>query len=417
MRFWGRRFVEFCVFCLLAGAAQTAIFASESSAFQSGRKWNGKTVRLLLSQSLIRQSAAIKTGSDVDKAARSAAGEWQRAANIQMVFGVSDLESVSHPRSGGDGTSLVTVASTSENLSLFPDGERSAPAYTRLFFDRRGSIVEADVVLNPYIQFSTDGTPETYDLQSVLTHEFGHVLGLGHSPAAAATMFGRLSPTREGTNRGLVARTLAISDISAIRSVYGPEGDDIACCASVLGTVGSGTGGPGVVWAEEVDSGRIVAAVEARGGDFDLSGFALGRYRLLSQMPGRRGASMIMEKEFDLPTAIRRAPDTLPIEADITRIGTNGELGVLPVTMDRGGSFEIFIGGLGLDPARVRFGVSGSLISVADGSVKPVKFEGGLDAVALVVTVDPNTPDGEYSVFVESSSGARRYLLGSISVE
>ena len=126
---------------------------------------------------------------------------------------------------------------------------------------------------------------------------------------------------------------------------------------------------------------------------------------------------MIMEKEFDLPTAIRRTPTTSPIESDITRIGTNGELGVLPVTMNQGGSYEVYIGGSGLDPARVRFGVSGSLISVADESVRQVKFEGGLDAVALVVTVDPNTPDGEYSVFVESSSGARRYLLGSISVE
>ena len=268
MRFWRRRIGEFCVYCVLAVTANTAVLASEPAAMQPGRKWNGNAVRLFVSESLRQQSIAIKAGTDIDSTVKAAAAPWENASDIQLSFADSALESVSSSRSGGDGTSLITVAATSENLALFPEQENSAPAYTRLFYDRRGAIKEADVVLNPYIQFSSDETPGTFDLQSVLTHEFGHVLGLRHSPVASATMFGRLSPNRERTTKGIEARTLTASDISAVRAVYGPGSSVVECCAAVLGTLLGPIGSTGVVWAEDADSGRLVAADEFGNGSF-----------------------------------------------------------------------------------------------------------------------------------------------------
>jgi hypothetical protein len=46
-----------------------------------------------------------------------------------------------------------------------------------------GALVEADIFLNSFFDWSTAaaGEPDKYDVQSILTHEVGHLLGLGHS--------------------------------------------------------------------------------------------------------------------------------------------------------------------------------------------------------------------------------------------
>ncbi len=417
MQNWRRRIAEFCVYCLLAVTVNTAVLASEPTALQAGRKWNGSTVRLLISGSLRQQSTAIKAGTDIDAAVKAAVSPWETSVDIRLVFTDSTLESVSNSRSGGDGASLITVAATSENLALFPEQENSAPAYTRLFYDRRGAIIEADVVLNPYIQFSSDETPGTFDLQSVLTHEFGHVLGLKHSPVVSATMYGRLSPNRERSTKGIEARTLAASDISAARAIYGPGSSVAECCAAVLGTLSGPIGATGVVWVEEADSGRLVAAEEYGNGSFNLSGFAPGRYRLLAQGARQRGATQIFEKDVDLPASVRKTLVAPATDAEITLIGTNGELGVLSVNLTKGNSQQIFIGGTGLDPSKVTFGTSSRHLSIAAESTFPMNFGGAVTAAALTIAVDSDTPSGQYSIFVETASGARKYLLGGLTID
>lgn len=46
-----------------------------------------------------------------------------------------------------------------------------------------GALVEADIFLNSFFDWSTaaNGEANRFDVQSILTHEIGHVLGLGHS--------------------------------------------------------------------------------------------------------------------------------------------------------------------------------------------------------------------------------------------
>ena len=63
-------------------------------------------------------------------------------------------------------------------------------ATTVVHLDGLGRYHDADVHLNSVnYRFSIDGRPGTVDLRSVLTHEFGHALGLGHSVDARATMY------------------------------------------------------------------------------------------------------------------------------------------------------------------------------------------------------------------------------------
>lgn len=50
------------------------------------------------------------------------------------------------------------------------------------------SIDEADMGINARFAWSTNGTDD-FDPQTVLIHELGHMLGLGHSGIPEAAMF------------------------------------------------------------------------------------------------------------------------------------------------------------------------------------------------------------------------------------
>ena len=75
----------------------------------------------------------------------------------------------------------------------------NAAAITTVFYidkpgdSRDGELVEADIVINADgFSFSSDGTPGLVDLESVMTHEFGHYLGLAHT---CYTNAGAVSPS------------------------------------------------------------------------------------------------------------------------------------------------------------------------------------------------------------------------------
>src|SRR5215203_843636 len=145
-------------------------------------KWPRKTIEVSLSTSLLSPGANIKPDSDVVGAARRALARWSSLTNINFVVGWSAVTSVS-AADAGDGTNLLTIAITAENESF---NSLSTTGRTRVFFDpATGNIAEADISINPRpraedgteLQFSTDGTPGTYDLEATFTHEIGHLLG------------------------------------------------------------------------------------------------------------------------------------------------------------------------------------------------------------------------------------------------
>jgi len=87
-----------------------------------------------------------------------------------------------------------------------------------------GEILDADIEINNEIEFSTaDEVPAaSFDLQSVLTHEIGHFLGLAHSNAGETVM---LVEYREGSNY----RSLRADDIDAVCDIYGPLDPSSIC--------------------------------------------------------------------------------------------------------------------------------------------------------------------------------------------
>ena len=155
----------------------------------------------------------------------------------------------------------------------------------------RQEINEADIAINPYpysaedvpLQFSTDGTPGTYDLESTFAHEIGHLLGLSHSGVIAATM--QASQALNGTY-GLPAiteRTLSEADLVAVRGVYG------RCekSGSVDGRIQNSIEGKFLpanathVWMEDLASGRVIASsLTTPSGKFSINCVPAGDYRV-----------------------------------------------------------------------------------------------------------------------------------------
>jgi len=84
-----------------------------------------------------------------------------------------------------------------------------------------GVIIDADVVVNVGgFRFAAGETctAEAYDLQGVLTHEVGHVIGLDHSAVAEATMFATSSPG------DCHLRELHPDDVAGFCATYEPIG-------------------------------------------------------------------------------------------------------------------------------------------------------------------------------------------------
>lgn len=81
-----------------------------------------------------------------------------------------------------------------------------------------GRILDADVEINSYrTNITTSNTNVGADLDSIVTHESGHFLGLAHSPVQDATMFANYTPA------SLDIRTLAPDDEDGICAAYPPS--------------------------------------------------------------------------------------------------------------------------------------------------------------------------------------------------
>ncbi|MDH4282558.1 MAG: M10 family metallopeptidase domain-containing protein [Myxococcales bacterium] len=94
-------------------------------------------------------------------------------------------------------------------------------AFTVVWSDTgTGEILDADMLINDtrrWARCPTDGSCTEFDLDSVVTHEAGHFIGIGHSLVRDATMFNEASPAGD-----IEMRSLEQDDIDATCTIYPP---------------------------------------------------------------------------------------------------------------------------------------------------------------------------------------------------
>ena len=198
----------------------------------------------------------ISNGSDF-AAVQASFQTWEniQTANIKFAFrGTTTAGIVGH-----DGMNVVTFTDTSAPL-----GSSTIAATFSFFRTENGQTMfdEADIAFNPAIDFSTSGETNKFDIQSVLTHEIGHLLGLDHSALVSSVMVPFGVPSQ------LDQRTLAYDDVAGIMEIYGTASGT----GQIRGTIeadGTPVFGAHVV-AVNSDGTPIVSTLSQRDGSYIL---------------------------------------------------------------------------------------------------------------------------------------------------
>ncbi len=427
---------------LLWAAVPASGYTYQFSSSSVQVRWPTNTIAIALSTSLSSPPSNIKAGSDALGAARRALRRWSEAANIQFVESSTSVDSVNP--SGSDGINLITVAASATNDAFTNQGGQRL-GRTRVVFDSAGRILEADLALNPRVAFSTDGTANTYDLESTLVHELGHLLGLDHSGVVGATM-----QPRQGlnfTDPSHTMRTLSDDDLAGIRSIYGQR--FAAAVGSIAGHVNYGAGAH--VWAENVYTGRVTASSITRSdGSYRIDQLPPSDYRVLVEYldepvfageitnsppyAGIGSQPAFRATETQAPVNVA-AGNTTILNPIITLgdpsfnprvLGINGALQAATVQLSAGRVYRLAIGGSNL----ANFPLTTANISVTSPvmTIDPASFarenpaaygftEPNFGIISFNLIIADSAKYGDYTLRLRSATGETAYLSGALALD
>ncbi|MDT5272743.1 MAG: hypothetical protein QOH49_4929 [Acidobacteriota bacterium] len=439
---------------ILAPAVQPRAYTLQytNTAATTQVKWPTTSITVALSTSLNNPPSYVRaTGAQVVLAARRALSRWALASNIQF-----NVTTSSNQDAVADGVSLITIADTGSNRALFSTGVQ--PGRARVTFDSSGNINEADLAINPLVTrfdpftgnpvasfFSTDGTADSYDLESTFVHEIGHMLGLEHSGLVAASM-----QPRQGTNGtynlpNFTTRTLSSDDVAGIRAVYGPRSG----LGSIAGRVGynssTGTAAFGAhVFAEDVATGRVVGGnVANAAGNYRIDSLPPGQYRIIVEpldepvavtQIGSNGGGYPASTLSNMPPFVTTEAGTVTVGAETTaslNVAVPGSSPVInPKFIGTGASFQLSTVAVPIVPGQLQtILVAGDNMNATTGvsisinspfiTVSNVQQLNGFGIPVISFDISPSilTPPGEYSVRAISSTGQVAYISGGLTVD
>ncbi len=237
---------------------------------------------------------------DIPKALNAAFSAWTNTPLTSGIGVVSSLSVAQGPDSAltdPDSSDCVNVVSFSPTSAVnFPTGTiafttivtsfgtpptiyncSTPPAARRCNLD--SCLIDTDIVFNPKEQLSTvQPTPANdFDVQTIATHEVGHLLGLDHSGIAAAVMF----PYGDTGHSG--STTLSMDDVAGISFIY-PSSNFSRATGTLSGTVtqsGKGIFAAQVVAIDNSTGNVAMDGLTDTNGKYNLVGLPPGSYQVL----------------------------------------------------------------------------------------------------------------------------------------
>ena len=254
-------------FSLLSGtAASYTRFVSSSG---NSPRWLSMPVPFWIND---RGSPQILNGSDFE-AILASFRTWENVPSAGIRFdyrGTTPAATV-----GRDGMNIVSFTDNSTPLGS------STIAATFSYYRVQGSEIlsdESDIVFSPSLQYSTSGEAGKFDIQSVLTHEIGHLLGLDHSGLLSSVM------VPFGATGQIHQRTLTYDDIAGVSEIYPVAGAQ----ASVGQIRGSLMNGASPVFGAQVvavdQTGTVwLSTISQPGGSYVLRFLPPGSYKVFAE--------------------------------------------------------------------------------------------------------------------------------------
>ncbi|HUQ88151.1 MAG TPA: matrixin family metalloprotease [Vicinamibacterales bacterium] len=254
-----------------------------------GAMVNGRVIDATWKQTPIGYFVSDRPGNgvsanDLAGAVERATATWSRVESASVRFTFQGMTSAR--AEGFDGKTTLGFIDR-------PDLDRVLGATSFLIDTTSGAIAEADIFFNSAFAFSVavNGEPNRVDLESVVLHEIGHLLGLGHSAIGETERAGNGSRRVIGSgavmfpiahSSGAIAdRVLQADDIAGISDLYpAPAALDTGGIVGRVTKNGRGVTGAHVV-AFNPETGILVGNFTLNAqGDFVIARLPPGPYIL-----------------------------------------------------------------------------------------------------------------------------------------
>ncbi|MEP7215616.1 MAG: matrixin family metalloprotease [Anaerolineaceae bacterium] len=204
------------------GAVELEESAVAAQYVTSGFKWTSNST----SWGYNGTGAPSTVAGSALSAVSSSASTWGSGSNFHFSGGGAS----------GAGTGACGGGTDGQNTVGWANQTGSVLAVTCSWYNGGspfGAASEFDMQIDPEWTWSTGGAVNI-DLQSVVTHEFGHALGLNHSGDGSAVMYPSYSA-------GSTKRSLAPDDLAGLVAIYGAVGGGATNTPTSTPTTPAGT--------------------------------------------------------------------------------------------------------------------------------------------------------------------------------